>query len=82
MADIQKDLQADKGEEVVTLKLTTTDFSKLYNEGLLDNVKYDLSRVEPHNEEYYNDPEWIKLKKASKEAYKELKDYEFNKRNK
>jgi hypothetical protein len=80
--DIQKDLQAQKGEEVVTLKLTVKDFEALYNEGFLHTLNYDISRVEPYNEEYNNDPEWKRLKKESNEAYKALKDYEFNKRNK
>jgi hypothetical protein len=47
----------------------------------LDEKKYKIKRVEPHEVEYPDDPKWVQLKKASNEAYKELKNYEYDKRN-
>lgn len=73
----------EKGEEVITLTITMTAFEKLYNMGLidLDEKEYKIKRVEPHEVEYLDDPKWSQLKKASYEAFKELKNYEYDKRN-
>jgi hypothetical protein len=71
----------EKGQEIVTLKLTKEDFEILYNADTLPSV-YEIKQVEPHNEEYPNDPVWLKLKKQSTDAFKLLKEYEFNKRHK
>jgi hypothetical protein len=73
----------EKGEEVITLTITTRAFEELYNMGLidLDEKEFKIKRVEPHEVEYPNDPVWVNLKKASNEAYKELKTYEYNKRH-
>jgi hypothetical protein len=73
----------EKGEEVITLTITTRAFEELYNMGLIDlnEKEYKIKRVEPHEVEYPNDPVWVNLKKASNEAYKELKTYEYNKRH-
>jgi len=73
----------EKGQEVITLTITTKAFEELYNMGLidLDEKEYKIKRIEPHEVEYPEDPVWVELKKASREAYKELKNYEYNKRH-
>jgi hypothetical protein len=73
----------EKGEEIVSLKITMAAFQELYNMGLIDlNSKdFKISRIEPHEVEYKEDPRWIALKEASNKAYKELKEYEYHKRH-
>jgi hypothetical protein len=73
----------EKGKEVITLKITKDAFEELYNMGLidLDEKEYKISRVEPHEVEYEKDEQWRELKKASNEAFKKLKEYEFNLRH-
>lgn len=73
----------EKGEEVITLTITTRAFEELYNMGLvdLDEKDFKIKRIEPHEVEYPEDPTWVELKKASNAAYKELKTYEYNKRH-
>jgi hypothetical protein len=72
-----------KGDEIITLKIVKEEFERLYNEGFinLDSDKIKLDKVEPLNEEYPDDPTWVKLNKACKEAYKKRKDYEYFKRH-
>jgi hypothetical protein len=70
-----------KGVEVVTLKLTKQDFEELYNNDSLP-YDYEIKQVEPFDESYPDDPVWLKLKKQSTDAFKLLKEYEFNKRHK
>ncbi len=74
----------EKGEEVITLQITLRSFEQLYNMGLidLDEKEFKIKRVEPHNVEYPQDERWVKLKKESNDAYKKLKEHEFNIRNK
>ena len=73
----------EKGEEVVTLKITMAAFQRLYNMGLidLDEKEFKISRIEPHEVEYKENPRWIELKEISNKAFKELKQYEFELRN-
>jgi hypothetical protein len=74
----------EKGEEVVTLKITLSAFEKLYNMGLidLDEKEIKISRIEPHEVEYREDVRWVEFKEKSNKAFKELKQYEFELRNK
>jgi hypothetical protein len=73
----------EKGQEVITLKITKEAFEELYNMGLidLDEKEYKISRVEPHDVEYEDDPVWKELKKESNNAYKKLKEHEFKLRH-
>jgi hypothetical protein len=73
----------EKGEEVVTLKITLSAFEKLYNMGLidLDEKEIKISRIEPHEVEYHQDQRWVELKQISNKAFKELKQHEFELRN-
>jgi glycine cleavage system H lipoate-binding protein len=47
----------EKGEEVITLTITTKAFEELYNMGLidLDEKEYKIKRIEPHEVEYQDD---------------------------
>ncbi len=71
------------GEEIIILKITRPAFEILYNDGLVDfqNGEYELKAVEIKDESYPEDKTWKQLKDASTKAYKDLKEYEFNKRN-
>lgn len=73
----------EKGQEVITLKITKAAFEELYNMGLidLDEKDYKISRIEPHEVEYSEDEQWKELKKASNEAFKKLKEHEFKLRH-
>jgi hypothetical protein len=73
----------EKGEEVVTLKITRNAFDRLYNMGLidLDEKDFKISRIEPHEVEYREDKRWVELKEVSNKAFKELKQYEFELRH-
>lgn len=73
-------LSANKGEEIISIELTTEQFTNIWPH--LEEGRYQIKKVEPFKESYPDDPTWVKLKKASNDAYKELKTYEFNKRNK
>lgn len=42
----------------------------------------EIRRVEIEGEEYPQDPTWKELKRLSKKAYKDLKNYEYDKRHK
>lgn len=68
----------EKGEEVITLTITTRAFEELYNMGLidLDEKEYKIKRIEPHEVEYQEDETWRELKKESNAAYKKLKERE------
>lgn len=72
-------LNTDKGDEIISLKMTMQEFVKIH--GQLEKDKYEIKTIEPFNEEYPDDPTWVQLKKESRLAYKKLKDYEFDKRN-
>jgi hypothetical protein len=73
----------EKGQEVVTLKITLSAFEKLYNMGLidLDEKEFKISRIEPHEVEYQEDARWVELKEISNKAFKQLKQHEFELRN-
>lgn len=73
-------IEASKGEEIITLHLTTEQFKNIHPH--LEEGRYEIKQVEPYKEEYPEDSTWVKLKDASIKAYKELKTYEFNIRNK
>lgn len=72
----------EKGQEVITLAITMDAFQRLYNMGLidLDEKEYKIKRVEPHEVDYPEDPKWRQLKDASNKAFKDLKNYEYDKR--
>ena len=42
----------------------------------------EVRRVEIEGEAYPTDPTWLELNKVSKKAYKDLKNYEYDKRHK
>lgn len=46
------------------------------------NIDYIIKEVKIEDSFFDNDPAYHSLKKASNEAYKKLKNYEFNQRNK
>lgn len=73
----------EKGEEVITLKITLRAFEEIYNMGLIDlsSKDFKISRIEPHEVEYDYDELWRKYKKESNEAYKKLKEHEFKLRH-
>jgi hypothetical protein len=73
----------EKGEEIITLQITIKSFTQLYNMGLidLDEKEYKIKKIEPHDVEYPEDEQWVKLKDESRKIYKKLKEYEFNKRH-
>lgn len=73
----------EKGEEVITLKITMTAFEVIYNMGLIDlsSKDFKISRIEPHEVDYPDDPVWKELKRASNEAFKKLKEHEFKLRH-
>lgn len=73
----------EKGQEVITLKITKTAFEELYNMGLidLDEKEFKISRIEPHEVEYQDDAQWRELRKQSNDAFKKLKEHEFKLRH-
>lgn len=73
----------NKGEIIVKLEIKIEAFEKLYNMGLidLDEEQFKIKRIEPHEVEYPDDPVWKQLRQASNEAFKKLKEYEFQKRH-
>lgn len=65
--------------EYITVKLNKTNFDKLVEVGAFD--AYEVKEVSAEDYLFKDDPTHEILKKASIKAYKQLKEYEFNKRH-
>jgi hypothetical protein len=69
-----------KGDEIVKVTINLHTFEGLIRENLLSESEYIIQTIEPHQEEYPNDPEWQKLDRDARSAYRALKDYCYEKR--
>ena len=65
--------------EYITIKLLKTNFDSLIGVGALE--KYEVKEVSIEDDLFKNDEIHAVLKKTSLKAYKQLKEYEFNKRH-
>lgn len=65
--------------EFIVIKITKPNFDKLVEVGALD--AYEVKEVSIEDDLFKDDPTHEILKKASLKAYKQLKEYEFNKRH-
>ena len=65
--------------EFITIKLPKEDFELLVNSDLL--ASYEVVEVKIKDELFAEDKLHVKLKSKANSAYKELKEYEFTKRN-
>ncbi len=72
-----------KGDEIIVLKITKEAFTDLYNNRLIDfhSGEFEIKDVEVFQESYPDNLNWLRLKKASIDAFKELKEYEFKLRH-
>ena len=66
----------------ITIKLDQDKFNSMLINGVFLDVKYEIKDVTINDEFFKDDSLYEQLKKASIKAYKDLKIYEFNKRNK
>lgn len=71
----------ESGEELVLVRLNVSKLNELIQEGKLLVGDFEIKEVSIEGEQYSNDPRWVDLKSKSAKAYKELKNYEYNKRN-
>ena len=62
------------------VKVRVNVWDKMCQEGMIHNDNY-VMEDKMFKDEYPEDERWVMLKKASTKAYKELKDYEYEKRN-
>jgi hypothetical protein len=65
----------------ITIKLDQDKFNSMLINGAFLNVKYEIKEVTITDELFKDDSIYQDLKKKSIKAYKELKEYEFNKRH-
>ena len=65
----------------VTIKLDQDKFNSMLLNGAFTDVKYEIKDVTINDDLFKNDTIHEQLKKASIKAYKQLKEYEFNKRH-
>ena len=65
--------------EWITVKITKDNFDALIGIKAFD--KYEVKEVSIEDDLFKNDETHAILKKASLKAYKQLKEYEFNKRH-
>lgn len=66
--------------EYATIKLLKSDLQILIDSGV--PFHYEVTKVEFKDMLFENDPTHRKLKDKANKAYKELKNYEYEKRNK
>ena len=66
----------------ITIKLDQDKFNSMLINGTFLDVKYEIKDVTINDDFFKDDSLHEQLKKASIKAYKDLKIYEFNKRNK
>jgi hypothetical protein len=66
----------------ITIKLDQDKFNSMLINGTFLDVKYEIKDVTINDDFFKDDSLYEQLKKASIKAYKDLKIYEFNKRNK
>ena len=66
----------------ITIKLDQDKFNSMLINGVFLDVKYEIKDVTINDDFFKDDSLYEQLKKASIKAYKDLKIYEFNKRNK
>lgn len=66
--------------EYATIKLLKSDLQILVDSGV--PFHYEVTKVEIKDMMFENDKTHRNLKDKANKAYKELKEYEFNKRNK
>ena len=66
----------------ITIKRDQDKFNSMLINGVFLDVKYEIKDVTINDEFFKDDSLYEQLKKASIKAYKDLKIYEFNKRNK
>ena len=65
----------------ITIKLDQDKFNSMLINGVFLDVKYEIKDVIINDDLFKDDSLYEQLKKASIKAYKDLKIYEFNKRN-
>lgn len=78
------DIAEDEEEplEIVTIELDKDLFERVVKSFGLTLEDYKLKKVEIKDGFFDNDLQHVSLKRESNSAYKKLKEYEFNKRNK
>lgn len=68
--------------EYITVRLELYKWEAIRNEcHLVNEYDYEIKSVEVKDDFFQNDEEYKRLKKASLNAYKQLKDYEFKTRH-
>lgn len=67
---------------IVKLEIAENDFQLLLNSGVFTGMDYKIKEIEIKDDFFKDDVIHSELKKKSTEAYKQMKVYEFNKRNK
>lgn len=65
--------------EYATIKLLKSDLQLLVDSGV--PFHYEVTKVEIKDMMFENDPNHRKLKNKANKAYKELKEYEYKRRN-
>lgn len=63
----------------IVIKLDENKFKSLVLNGAFDNVKYEIKEVVIEDDLFKDDSIYQELKSKSIKAYKELKQYQFNK---
>lgn len=66
----------------VRIELDQDKFNSMLLNGALEGVKYEIKEVVIEDDLFKDDEIYNDLKRKSIKAYKELKEYEYNKRNK
>lgn len=66
------------GREFLRLRIEMQEWKEVPQEY---RNRFEIRRVELENEAYPDDETWIALKKQSAKAYKNLKNYEYDKRH-
>lgn len=66
----------------VRIELDQDKFNSMLLNGAFDNVKYEIKEVVIEDDLFKDDEIYNDLKRKSIKAYKELMEYQFNKRHK